>query len=561
MAAGSAFIGPSQRLLELIAKTSTARASVMLNTEICIHDREDLTHCDGLVFRGLGQVTSIGLVKPQSAIGRFSIYWPYIIVAYFALNAVLRVLLTPTLTQDEAQQLVFAQSLRLGYDEQPPLYTWVLYSLFAVFGPSLVVLTAIKAILLSSAFLFAYSTGRMIAGPVAGMMASASLFLVPQIGWEMQRDLTHTVLVFIATVALVYFLVAAYSYQRPRAYVGIALALAVGLLAKQLFFLAAIPLLLALPVVKDVWSRFNKRWLLYALAFGLCAAAPFYVWQIFNIATSLQDTAKFGLISPGDGALAQRWRGLGAIFEGIVSTLAIPFAIWLVMTLGFRGRRASGAIVRFLFIATLLSLALIVVSVLVAGASSLRIRYFVLFDYPVLLLAPLVFLVCVKHKLLYWLLPAVAVTGAAVISVGLVIGFRFAPALDIPNRLQIPFVTLIDHLNGQGCHPEAVFAKDNFIGGNVRLQLPTVPVSAPAHRVQLEPEAAQSLLLIWSADSPEQEARVVALAESAGQDLPPPKVETVTLPLLFSTSEQDLTHSFAFRCHGYTPKPLSSPAG
>jgi len=494
--------------------------------------------------------------ETQDALWRFAKAWPWIVVAYFLGNWAVRVFLLPTLTQDESEQFLFSQALRFGYDEQPPLYTWVVSLLFALFGPSIAVLAAFKALLLSSAFLFAYASGRKLAGPVAGMMASASLFLVPQIAWEMQRDLAHTVLVFAATAATVHFLVAIHLDGRRGAYLGLGLALAVGFLAKQSFFLTAVPLLLALVFVKDVWGRLNRRWFFYALALAVLVAGPYYVWQLLNLETTLKDTAKFGLSRPGDDALTQRLRGMGAVAEGIVSTLAIPFAIWLVATLGFRGPRDWSAIARLLLIGTAISLAVILLGVLASGATSLRTRYFVLFDYPLLLLAPLVLLACVKHRLLSWLLPSVALTAALVVTVGLAIGFRYGPAFDIPNRLQTPFAGFVERVETGGCRPQAVFAARNYDGGNLRLLLPDVAVSSPSFRADAAGSDGERVLLVWAADSPEEEKTAVALAEAAGHALPPPEVETVTLPLLFSTPEQGLTHSFALRCHGHDPKPI-----
>lgn len=47
---------------------------------------------------------------------------------------------------DESEQLVFAQKLLPGYASQPPLYTWILYFFFQLFGVKLFSIALLKSI-------------------------------------------------------------------------------------------------------------------------------------------------------------------------------------------------------------------------------------------------------------------------------------------------------------------------------------------------------------------------------------------------------------------------------
>src|SRR5690606_3921831 len=93
-----------------------------------------------------------------------------------------------------AEQALVSQRLRLGYGTQPPLYSWLQWILFQVFGLNLFALSALKNLLLFSTYASLFFLARPLIGNGPAMAASASLLLFPQIAWESQRDLTHSVL-------------------------------------------------------------------------------------------------------------------------------------------------------------------------------------------------------------------------------------------------------------------------------------------------------------------------------------------------------------------------------
>src|SRR5262252_1691022 len=76
-----------------------------------------------------------------------------LIAAWASLHAVLRLSFSSTLTADDAREAVLAQSLRWGYQaRQPPLYNWLVWAAFRLFGPGLLALTLLKYALLVLAF-------------------------------------------------------------------------------------------------------------------------------------------------------------------------------------------------------------------------------------------------------------------------------------------------------------------------------------------------------------------------------------------------------------------------
>jgi len=129
----------------------------------------------------------------------YSLKFLLLLSAYFSLHILLRVLVSDSLDYDEAEQALLSQWLLPGYTEQPPLYTWVQYFLFELFGKSVFAVSLLKNGLLFLTYLFVYLSGeKLLKDTRAAILATSSLLLIPQIAWESQRDMTHTTLVVFA---------------------------------------------------------------------------------------------------------------------------------------------------------------------------------------------------------------------------------------------------------------------------------------------------------------------------------------------------------------------------
>src|ERR1700749_157064 len=79
-----------------------------------------------------------------------------LLLIYFTLQIILRVCISSSLDLDESEQLVLTQKLSWGYGSQPPLYTWIQFGFFRMFGISVFGLSFLKNILLFCTYLFTY---------------------------------------------------------------------------------------------------------------------------------------------------------------------------------------------------------------------------------------------------------------------------------------------------------------------------------------------------------------------------------------------------------------------
>jgi len=118
-----------------------------------------------------------------------------LIFAYFGAQFGLRLAHQGALGLDEAEMLITAQTYALGYGPQPPLYSWLQAPLIAIFVDSIVALALLKNALLATTywtlFMLGIRLGRTAFAPILGALG---LLLLPQIAWESQRELTHSVI-------------------------------------------------------------------------------------------------------------------------------------------------------------------------------------------------------------------------------------------------------------------------------------------------------------------------------------------------------------------------------
>lgn len=180
--------------------------------------------------------------------------------AYFLLHFLLRCSSPYGLEMDEGAELVRSQSLRLSYGAQPPLYSWLVFPLMQFSGPAVWPLALVKNLLLFGTHVYVYGTARALKlEPVTAFAASASLLLIPQFGWESQRDLTHSVLVTHVAAGTLWIVVDMIRAVRPWHAPMLGLAVGLGLLSKHNYLLFLAPLAFATMTLPSIRQRLAGR--------------------------------------------------------------------------------------------------------------------------------------------------------------------------------------------------------------------------------------------------------------------------------------------------------------
>jgi 4-amino-4-deoxy-L-arabinose transferase-like glycosyltransferase len=465
-----------------------------------------------------------------------------VIAAYFGLQVVLRLTLGSSLELDEAEQMVLGQRLQAGYTGQPPLYTWLQIGFFAIFGQGVLALALLKNLLLFLTYAGTYFAARTLG--LHGALAAAaalSLLLLTDIGWESQRDLTHSVLVTsIAALTLWLGCVMVAGLPQPRHYLLLGLLIGLGTLSKlnYLFFLAA--LICAL-------FSIDRRLILrpaFVLSVVLAAAllSPYATWVSEAPAVATSSLAKLDTAGPvGLGDIAPNLATLaGALAQFCVLFVVLFLALVRVWPRGWSPLRGGGRAAPTLLLLRLFwfALAILFAYVVVSGAATFRGRWLMplLFYLPVLFfaLAPAAtFTETIRRRYARLLL-----TVALLVSVGLLARVYLGPLFDKFAKPHFPAAALAQALDRQAGPGLPIVAMDSQIAGNLRHQLPARFVSYPPVAIPLP--TASDVVLVWNADKDREvpDRLIEYLRQQSLQAvLPSTSPEVLEVPLRLSRTE------------------------
>jgi 4-amino-4-deoxy-L-arabinose transferase-like glycosyltransferase len=420
---------------------------------------------------------------------------PALIVAYFVMQTALRLAAPGGLGLDEAQILLHAQSLDLGYGPQPPLYAWLQIAVFRLMGEGLAGIALLKNLVLAATPIGLWLAARAAgAEPPTALVATLCPFFAPGFAWEAQRALTHTPL----AIALVALSLPVFIHLRRGGGLGahllFGLLCGAAIIAKWNAAFAVAGLFAAL-AMRPAGPR---RRLGAALAIAAAVVAPPLLWTALNADAAMGDVRKFGL----DDARgwAARLAGATAFGAATLAAFAPPAAALALLGAGRAPdpARAAGepALRRDLALAALIALAVALAAVLVSGATEVKERW----------LAPLGPLLAVPAAL--WLQPrltarrvgpfaALAGALALIAAVALQVNWRYGSGR--PSYQTAPFESIAPEIvAGAG----TVVAETDWIGGNLRNLAPGLAVitpGAPAPRLETPPPHR----LVWRGDRSE----------------------------------------------------------
>ncbi|MGG7539320.1 glycosyltransferase family 39 protein [Rhizobium sp. 12,4] len=479
-----------------------------------------------------------------------------LLAAYFVLNIALRLALPHALELDEAEQSFFSQYLLAGYGPQPPFYNWMQYAVVSLTGLSMGALIIPKNILLFLCYLFYGLAGReALKDQKLAAVAMMALITLPQVSYMAQQDLTHTTALLFASSLFLYGFFRTLERPGIGSYLLLGLATGIGLISKYNF--ALMPVVALIAILPDAeWRRRALDWrLLAAIAVALVIVLPHAIWLRSNLEFASSDTlVKMAAGNEPVGAL-RIGKGILAFVVAIIAFAALPVAIFAA---AFRrdffralsaGNRWTGMLERMM----LASLAGILLIVLFTGSTTVRERWL----DPFLLVLPIYFLAKMQaggldlSAGLRRFRPVVPVLMACVL---VALGFRVVGAglIGTYSRPNVPMADLARDMTRQA-EPVLVIASDTYVGGNMRLQFPDVPVvipDFPAPGIPAYATAGGPVLIVWrgkktatAADAVMPERFSLALA-AAG--IAPQEVDALSLPYHFGRQGDNFALGYAW---------------
>ncbi len=440
----------------------------------------------------LARVECISMTAAQSRLDPFpapmlsrhggvSAGW-WLLLLYFGLHVLGRWLVSPALELDEAEQALWTQQLQWGYGAQPPLYTWLQWAVFHLLGVSVLSLALLKNTLLALAYVAVYLAGRTLLPTGLAALAAASMLLLPQIGWEASRDLTHSVLLTTLAAATLAVVMALLRRPRPALYLLAGLLVGLGLLSKYSYAGFAAVLMLALLTGRDTRALLWNRWALAGAVLAVLVVLPHALWllQHWSLATEATADKLTSAVPLGRGAGLLRGAG------SLVLALAAFGGLWALAMARLFGRDAwrpgpapvAAWDVRAFWRRYFVALGALFLAMLVFGEVT---RFKDRWMMPFLFLLPLAFFSCApglaRHAALPRLRRSLAVLAVAVL-VLLTARVPYHALRERPDELNQPVHELAQALRARGYTGQgAIVASDRTLGGSLRLQFPQARVA------------------------------------------------------------------------------------
>ncbi len=258
----------------------------------------------------------------------------YVLAFYFVAHVVVRIASSPTLGFDESEQVHLSQSLELGYNAQPPLYTWIQTALFGLFGYAVLPLAMLKNAFLFGTYFVAFRITQQVTGDRRlALIATLGLLLIPQIAWESHRDLSHTVAATFATLLLLWSVISLRSqlchtagahdethvFQRPPqtwrcffGYLGIGICVGTGIMFKYNFLIVTFAFVAAALSLRSFRGMLLDRRIIASVFIAFLIIGPHATWVFSHpelafsktIATLTTDQAHHWLLDVSTGMSA-----------------------------------------------------------------------------------------------------------------------------------------------------------------------------------------------------------------------------------------------------------------
>ncbi len=387
------------------------------------------------------------------------------LAALFTTYVGLRLITSPIPNIDESWQLVCAQEWSWSYFAHPPLYTWLQILFFKVLGESIFALSLLKNSLLFALYLFIYRAARLLTRRhEMAAWATLCLLLIPQIAWESQRDLTHSVLLSAMTAGTLWSFLALMERATTGRYACLGLFAALALLSKYnagVFIFGALCASLIVPSCRAVVLAPR---MMVAVAVFVAVVGPHFWWMIqhWDDATSsterlVSGARAFGLTT----LLLTPWTVIRAFSPNL-----IPLAVIYALARGKRPFTFRHDMARLIFWTAVICLALFGVAVLAGKLGHLRGRWFqpLFVCAPILLIAQL----ATVPRFLFRLVPVLAALVTAAVMT--LIPWHVWRGVGSNNR-DLTAATVKDALSGAGAMLDScdvIIADPIWAGGAMR---------------------------------------------------------------------------------------------
>lgn len=419
--------------------------------------------------------------------------WPLLFLTYFSLQILLRTFIGRGLGIDEAELMLTAQTLKWGYGAQPPLYSWLQHGTFALFGETIFALSLLKNSFLCLTYLALYRTLRSHYDREIAGLATLSLLLLPQIGWESQRALSHSILA--TAMGSVTFLLFSRLVvtRKPWLYILFGVAVTLGTLSKFNYVVLPIAMVIAATSLRSTRGAVLSPRILLSLATISIALFMPLRWIMTHPDSVLESVHKFNIQSDVT-KLQSALTGFLSLAEASFLFLALLIGLLLLLycryNIKITAPHPGSPFFQLLFRTIKVALFLILMIILWSGATSIKDRW----------LQPVLFLAAPAMTL--WLLPKLSELGRhrfkQLVGVAALLIFIAQPIHEIrSSRRSTPFPVMVAAIADKYPETTTIFAKNKWIGGNFHYLKKSWKITIPGKN----PEVLKGkIVLVWPSE-------------------------------------------------------------
>lgn len=477
---------------------------------------------------------------------------------YFLLQTAIRVFLPTALRVDEAQQVLFQQWLAFGYDAQPPLYNWYQQIFFALFGSSLLAIGAAKNLVLFLIFFFYIKTAELVLQDKRLVAVAAFLlFVIPQVFWQAQRDLTHTTMLMLSITMLLY--VTARILRRPGTlgYLALGVCIGMALLSKYNSLIILPAILLAAWFHPQGRLRILDRRFLLSLAIAFVTCIPHAVWLFGNLDLASEITLQRMAENAPDGRLSQVAFGFVTFIGGALIIVCVPMLLTGLAMIGLTprsggqdGQPTDRSLYRFFrsyFVAITLVMLLVISFVTL---TEIRDRWLL----PLFLPLPLYIALWLEQKRisLARFVPRLVPLGLAIMLIvpgALIAAQPLMSLLDLRTSSNYDWQAFADRLNAAGKgDPALIVTGDWRTGGNLRFLFQETPVVTTTYddfTPKIDITQDQPILLVQTTGTDKFPGMLEWLETNYGLRLARPDIRSLDIPMYFPTEGEWLRFNYA----------------
>ena len=202
--------------------------------------------------------------------------WLLAICSFFAI--ILISFFKTSLELEDAEQAYYSQWFRLGYGDQPPLYTWLQMLMNKVFGVTRFSLAGLRALSFAATILVFYSFAKKYLKLEVAQWAVFSLMLIPVFIDFNFRRLSHTNLMCLWVMVTLWAIAHLREKKHWRYYFLLGLCVGLGLLTKYNFLLFVLSLLVLPFIDKDTRGLVLNPRIGITIGLALVLTFPHFYW-------------------------------------------------------------------------------------------------------------------------------------------------------------------------------------------------------------------------------------------------------------------------------------------